>query len=57
MARVCNPATLMLVDMDARSWQVDVLPPNPEAFASGDRSFRCLAGTGHNRQTTASFVR
>jgi len=57
VARVCNPATLMLVDMDARSWQVDVLPPSPEAFASGDRSFRCLAGTGRNQQTTASFVR
>jgi hypothetical protein len=57
VARVCNSATLTLIDMDARSWQVDVLPPSPEAFAGGDRSFRCLAGTGPNRQTTAAFAR
>jgi tRNA A-37 threonylcarbamoyl transferase component Bud32 len=57
VARVCNPTVLTLADLDARSWQVDVLPPSPEAFAGGDRTFRCLAGTGPNRQTTAVFAR
>jgi hypothetical protein len=57
VSRLCNPAILTLVDIDARTWQVDVLPPSPEAFAGGDRTFRCLAGTGPNRQTTAVFVR
>jgi eukaryotic-like serine/threonine-protein kinase len=45
----------MIVDMDARSWQVDVLPPSPEAFAGGDRTFRCVAGTGPNRQSVPAF--
>jgi hypothetical protein len=57
VSRLCNPAILTLVDIDARTWQVDVLPPSPEAFAGGDRTFRCLAGTGPNRQTTAVFAR
>jgi tRNA A-37 threonylcarbamoyl transferase component Bud32 len=56
VARVCNPATLTLIDIDAGTWQVDVLPPSPEAFASGDRTFRCLAGTGPNRQRGSAFV-
>jgi eukaryotic-like serine/threonine-protein kinase len=57
VARVCNPATLMLVDLDAHAWQVDVLPPTPEALARGDRTFRCLAGTGPDQQSGATFVR
>jgi tRNA A-37 threonylcarbamoyl transferase component Bud32 len=57
VARVCNPAVLTLVDIEARTWQVDVLPPSPEALAGGDRTFRCLAGTGPNRQSTAAFAR
>jgi tRNA A-37 threonylcarbamoyl transferase component Bud32 len=56
VARLCNPTTLMLVDMDAGTWQVDVLPPSPEAFAGGDRTFLCLAGTGRNQQTSATFT-
>ncbi len=57
VARLCSPTTLMLVDMDARAWQVDVLPPSPEALAGGDRTFRCLAGTGPDQQTRPSFAR
>jgi eukaryotic-like serine/threonine-protein kinase len=47
----------MLVDLDAHAWQVDVLPPTPEALARGDRTFRCLAGTGPDQQSGATFVR
>jgi hypothetical protein len=54
--RLCNTVTLALVDLDAVLWQVDVLPPGPEAYANGDRSFRCLAGTGVNGQSSAAFV-
>jgi hypothetical protein len=55
VAQVCSSATLMIVDMDARTWQVDVLPPSPEAFAGGDRTFRCVAGTGPNEQSVPAF--
>jgi tRNA A-37 threonylcarbamoyl transferase component Bud32 len=40
----CNDTNLALVDFEAFSWRVDVLPPSPDAFRSGDRTFRCLAG-------------
>ena len=36
---------------------IDVLPPSPEAYAGGDRTFRCLAGTGPNRESRPSFSR
>jgi tRNA A-37 threonylcarbamoyl transferase component Bud32 len=54
--KLCNTVTLALVDLDAALWQVDVLPPSPQAYAGGDRTFRCLAGTGVNGQSTAAFV-
>jgi hypothetical protein len=55
VARLCNPATLTLVDLQAARWQIEVLPPTPTALASGDRTFRCLAGTGRNQQSTSLF--
>jgi serine/threonine protein kinase len=54
--QLCNPATLALVDLDDAGWRVDVLPPSPEAYAAGDRSFRCVAGTGVDGQSTPAFV-
>jgi tRNA A-37 threonylcarbamoyl transferase component Bud32 len=57
VGKLCNTATLALVDLDAVLWQVDVLPPDPTAYAAGDRSFRCLAGTGPGGQSSAAFVR
>jgi hypothetical protein len=56
VARICSTATLLLVNMNAQSWQVDVVPPSPEAFAGGDRTFRCVAGTGPNRQSAPIFA-
>ena len=56
VARICSTATLLLVNMNAQAWQVDVVPPSPEAFAGGDRTFRCVAGTGPNRQSTPIFA-
>ncbi|OLE23258.1 MAG: hypothetical protein AUG44_22715 [Actinobacteria bacterium 13_1_20CM_3_71_11] len=53
--RICNAGVLVLVDIAARMWLVDVLPPSPEAFAGGDRTFRCLAGTGPNKQSAPAF--
>jgi hypothetical protein len=55
--RICNAGVLVLVDIAARTWLVDVLPPSPEAFAGGDRTFKCLAGTGPNRQSAPAFGR
>jgi hypothetical protein len=57
VVRVCNRVTLILAEIDVREWMVDVLPPSPEAFARGDRTFRCLAGTGPDGQTTPTFAR
>jgi serine/threonine protein kinase len=57
VGRICNAGVLVLVDIAARSWLVDVLPPSPEAFAGGDRTFKCLAGTGPNRQSAPAFSR
>jgi hypothetical protein len=53
--RICNAGVLVLVDIAARSWLVDVLPPSPEAFAGGDRTFKCLAGTGPDQQSAPAF--
>jgi hypothetical protein len=55
--RLCSAAVLATVDLGAVGWRVDVLPPAPEAYADGDRTFRCLAGTGPNRQTRPAFPR
>jgi eukaryotic-like serine/threonine-protein kinase len=45
---LCNSVTLGLVDLGAVAWQIDVLPPTPDAYAAGERTFRCLAGKGVN---------
>ncbi|MEN3304686.1 MAG: hypothetical protein V7603_888 [Micromonosporaceae bacterium] len=45
---LCNSITLGIVNLAAVQWQIDVLPPTPAAFATGDRTFRCLAGKGPN---------
>jgi len=55
VGRICSAAVLLLVDTQAKSWLVDVLPPSPEQFAGGDRTFRCLAGTGPDQQSAPAF--
>jgi hypothetical protein len=53
----CNDTNLALVDFDAVSWRVDVLPPSPDAFQAGDRTFRCLAGPATGTSTGSKFAR
>jgi hypothetical protein len=53
----CSATNLALVDFDAFSWRIDVLPPSPDAFSSGDRTFRCLASQGIGTSTGSRFVR
>lgn len=45
---VCGERSFRLVTlgMAATGWQFRVLPPDAEALASGDRTYRCLAGRG-----------
>ncbi|HEX6500575.1 MAG TPA: serine/threonine-protein kinase [Micromonosporaceae bacterium] len=56
--RVCSVVTLAtrLPDLNVIGWQVDVLPPTPEAFAAGDRTVRCLAGRGSDELTAPAFT-
>jgi hypothetical protein len=52
--KACNSGTLTLLDFNLATWQVDVLPPTAAAFASGERTVRCLAGPGSGQQSTGS---
>jgi hypothetical protein len=54
---VCNADTLARVDVESVAWRVDVLPPAPDAFSSGDRTFRCLAGPAAGTSAGSKFVR
>jgi hypothetical protein len=54
---LCSSATLGIINMGTVSWQIDVLPPAPSAFANGDRTFRCLAGNGPNSLHQPVFVK
>jgi tRNA A-37 threonylcarbamoyl transferase component Bud32 len=52
----CSTFTLVLLGETGLDWQVDVLPPSPDAFAAGDRTVRCLAGHGPGKLTGARFA-
>ena len=49
MRAVCSLAVLLRSRRPAarlippRSWEIDVLPPDQESYASGARAYRCLA--------------
>ena len=45
------------LDLDAFDWSVDVLPPTPAAFSSGDRTFRCVASPPARTSTGTRFAR
>jgi hypothetical protein len=51
--QVCAEASFVSVTllMNAKGWVFDVLPPDPESFAAGDRTYRCLAGKGRDGLT------
>ncbi|MFB6396590.1 protein kinase domain-containing protein [Polymorphospora lycopeni] len=46
--RLCNTTNLLTTSLmlNLGGWQLEVLPPTPEAVAAGDLSYRCLAGRG-----------
>ncbi|MFY1634705.1 protein kinase domain-containing protein [Solwaraspora sp. WMMB335] len=41
-----NMFRIVTLWMDTRGWEFEVLPPDPAMLATGDRTFRCLAGRG-----------
>jgi eukaryotic-like serine/threonine-protein kinase len=45
---LCTEINLLAIAPDLEDWRVDVLPPTPEAFEQGDRTFRCLGGKGRD---------
>ncbi|MEV0396093.1 serine/threonine-protein kinase [Polymorphospora rubra] len=49
--RLCNTTNLLTTSLmlNLGGWQLEVLPPTGEAVATGDRSYRCLAGRGSNQ--------
>jgi len=57
--QVCSSLTLGTLPTvglgHAADWQIDVLPPTPEAFRAGDHTYRCLAGKGPNKLTQPQF--
>jgi hypothetical protein len=48
---LCLPIYLASLTDDPFAWQVEVLPPAPEQFTDGDRTFRCLGGKGPDKLT------
>jgi len=48
---LCLPIYLASLTDDPFAWQVEVLPPTPEQFTGGDRTFRCLGGKGPDKLT------
>lgn len=57
VTNLCNSVTLGIVNLDAVTWRIDVLPPTRSAFAAGDRTFRCLAGKGPDGLNQPVFVK
>jgi tRNA A-37 threonylcarbamoyl transferase component Bud32 len=55
VSSVCSATTLALVSLSLQAWQIQVLPPSPEALSAGDRTYRCLAGKGPNALSTPQF--
>jgi len=55
ISRACSQFQLFTLSLDVLDWQVDALPPTPDAFKAGDRTVRCLAGPVGGRSTGAKF--
>ncbi|WP_121162392.1 serine/threonine-protein kinase [Micromonospora pisi] len=56
---ICNANTFRLTTqlLSAGDWQLQVLPPNGDELAPGERVFRCLAGKGTNALTGPTLGR
>ncbi|MEV4536853.1 serine/threonine-protein kinase [Asanoa sp. NPDC049518] len=56
---VCGRSTFASVTllMSTQGWKLDVLPPDAAALASGDRTYRCLAGRGPDALETPTLSR
>jgi hypothetical protein len=48
---LCRQFHLATLTDDLFSWEVEVLPPTPEEFNRGERTFRCLGGKGPDKLT------
>jgi hypothetical protein len=57
--QVCAETSFTAVTllMSAEGWQFDVLPPDADALAAGDRTYRCLAGKGTDQLTGPTLAR
>lgn len=56
--QVCSQDTFQSTTSQAvtNGWHFEVLPPEAESLATGNRSFRCLAGRGANRLSRPTLV-
>ncbi len=58
VTEACTRQTFLLTTLQmSEGWSFDVLPPTPEAYAAGDRLFRCLAGRGPGSLTAPTLAR
>lgn len=57
--QVCGETSFRAVTllMDAGGWRFEVLPPDAEAVADGDRTYRCVAGKGTDQLTGPTLAR
>lgn len=57
--QVCNDNTFRVATLlrSTGGWQFQVLPPNGDELAPGERTFRCLAGKGTNGLTGPTLGR
>ncbi|HEV7896681.1 MAG TPA: protein kinase [Planosporangium sp.] len=53
----CDGDALAGVGLHSVAWRVEVLPPAPDAFRSGDRIFRCVAGPATGTSAGSKFTR
>jgi hypothetical protein len=56
--RLCNEGNFRIVSLrlDA-GWRFEVLPPGQDAYDSGERTYRCLAGKGLDRLNGPTLAR
>jgi len=55
---LCSEGSFRVISLRLeKGWRFDVLPPSREAFDSGDRTYRCLAGRGDDKMDGPTLTR
>ena len=55
---LCSEGSFRVISLRLeKGWRFEVLPPSREAFDSGDRTYRCLAGRGNDELEGPTLTR